>query len=42
MLLSNRHLSLSTKTKVDTKEDTGKSMKNVLYILQVAKKHVSG
>ena len=26
----------------DTKEDTGKSMKNALYILQYAKRHVSG
>ena len=25
----------------DTKEDTGKSMKNALYILQYAKRHVS-
>ena len=26
----------------DTKEDTGKSMKNALYILWYAKRHVSG
>ena len=26
----------------DTKEDTGKSMKNALYILRYAKRHVSG
>ena len=26
----------------DTKEDTGKSMKNALYILQYAKRHLSG
>ena len=29
-------------TKEDTKEDTGKSMKNTLCILQYAKRHVSG
>ena len=26
----------------DTKEDTGKSMKNVLYVLRYAKSHMSG
>ena len=26
----------------DTKEDTGKSMKNVLYVLWFAKRHASG
>ena len=26
----------------DTKEDTGKSMKNALYVLRYAKKHLSG
>ena len=26
----------------DTKEDTGKSMKNTLYILRYAKRHLSG
>ena len=26
----------------DTKEDTGKSMKNALYTLQYAKRHLSG
>ena len=26
----------------DTKEDTGKSMKNALYVLQYAKRHLSG
>ena len=26
----------------DTKEDTGKSMKALLYVLQHAKRHVSG
>ena len=26
----------------DTKEDTGKSMKNVLYVLRYAKRHLSG
>ena len=26
----------------DTKEDTGKSMKNALYVLQYAKRYVSG
>ena len=26
----------------DTKEDTGKSMKNALYILRYAKRHLSG
>ena len=26
----------------DTKEDTGKSMKNALYVLQYAKRHMSG
>ena len=26
----------------DTKEDTGKSMKNALYVLQYARRHVSG
>ena len=31
-----------SKDEWDTKEDTGKSMKNALYVLQYAKKHVSG
>ena len=26
----------------DTKEDTGKSMKNALYVLRYAKRHLSG
>ena len=26
----------------DTKEDTGKSMKNALYVLRCAKRHLSG
>ena len=34
MLLPNQHLSLSAKS---TKEDTGKSKKNVLYVLRYAK-----
>ena len=29
-------------TKGDTKEDTGKSMKNALYVLQYAKRYLSG
>ena len=31
-----------SKDEWDTKEDTGESMKNVLYILQYAKRHLSG
>ena len=31
-----------SKDEWDTKEDTGKSMKNVLYILRYAKRHLSG
>ena len=31
-----------SKDEWDTKEDTGKSMKNALYVLQYAKKHLSG
>ena len=31
-----------TKDERDTKEDTGKSMKNALYVLRYAKRHVSG
>ena len=31
-----------SKDEWDTKEDTGKSMKNALYILQYAKRHLSG
>ena len=31
-----------SKDEWDTKEDTGKSMKNVLYILQYAKRHLLG
>ena len=31
-----------SKDKWDTEEDTGKSMKNVFYILWYAKRHVSG
>ena len=31
-----------SKDEWDTKEDTGKSMKNVLYILWYAKRHLSG
>ena len=30
------------KDKWDTKEDTGKSMKNALYVLQYVKRHLSG
>ena len=32
----------ASKDEWDTKEDTGKSMKNALYVLQYAKRHVSG
>ena len=31
-----------SKDKRDTKEDTGKSMKNALYVLRYAKRHLSG
>ena len=31
-----------SKDEWDTKEDTGKSMKNALYVLRYAKKHLSG
>ena len=31
-----------SKDEWDTKEDTGKSMKNALYVLQYAKRHLSG
>ena len=31
-----------SKGKWDTKEDTGKSMKNALYVLRYAKRHLSG
>ena len=31
-----------SKDEWDTKEDTGKSMKNALYILQYAKRYLSG
>ena len=31
-----------SKDELDTKEDTGKSMKNALYVLQYAKRHFSG
>ena len=31
-----------SKDEWDTKEDTGKSMKNALYILRYAKRHLSG
>ena len=31
-----------SKDELDIKEDTGKSMKNALYILQYVKRHVSG
>ena len=31
-----------SKDEWDTKEDTGKSIKNALYVLQFAKRHVSG
>ena len=35
-------LFIDSKDEWDTKEDTGKSMKNVLYILRYAKRHLSG
>ena len=31
-----------SKDEWDTKENTGKSMKNALYVLQYAKRHLSG
>ena len=31
-----------SKEEWDTKEDTGKSMKNALYVLRCAKRHLSG
>ena len=31
-----------SKDEWDTKEDTGKSMKNALYVLRCAKRHLSG
>ena len=31
-----------SKDEWDTKEDTGKSIKNALYVLRYAKRHVSG
>ena len=39
MLPPNLHFSLS---EWDTKEDTGKSMKNALYVLWYAKSHLLG
>ena len=41
MLSPNRHFSLS-QDEWDTKEDNGKSMKNALYVLRYAKRHLSG
>ena len=41
VLLPNQHLVLSAKMNGDTKEDTGKSTKNALYVLQYAKRHMS-
>ena len=41
MLPPNRHFAVS-KDEWDTKEDTGKSMKNALYVLRYAKRHLSG
>ena len=35
-------LSTVSKDEWDTKEDTGKSMKNALYVLRYAKRHLSG
>ena len=35
-------LTIFTVSKDDTKEDTGKSMKNALYVLQYAKRHLLG
>ena len=35
-------LFIVSKDEWDTKEDTGKSMKNALYILQYAKRHLLG
>ena len=31
-----------SKDEWDTKEDTGKSIKNTLYVLRYAKRHLSG
>ena len=31
-----------SKEEWDTKQDTGKSMKNALYVLRYAKRHLSG
>ena len=43
MLLPNRRFLLSAnKDEWDTKEDTGKSIKNALYVLRYAKRHLSG
>ena len=41
MIPPNRHFAVS-KDEWDTKEDTGKSMKNVLYVLRYAKRHRLG
>jgi len=37
----NWHVLLSAEMK-ETQEDTGKSMKNILYVLQCAKRYISG
>jgi len=39
--LQNRHFVVN-KDEWDTKEDTGKSMKNALYVQQYGKRHLSG
>ena len=41
MLPPNQHFAIS-KGEWDTKENTGKSMKNALYLLRYAKKHLLG
>ena len=41
MLSPNQYFAVS-KDEWVTKEDTGKSMKNALYVLQYAKGHLSG
>ena len=41
-VIANRHLVLSAKKKQNTKEDKGKSMMHVLYILQLVKRNIFG
>ena len=40
-IVKSTHFAVS-KDELDTKEDTGKSMRNALYVLRYAKRHLSG